>query len=147
MEDVPGVRAEFPRGQPGSDVLLEGMQEQGDEREEEGEGMSHYPVLVLSRTGQSVDELLLPYMENCCEDPPIDFMEFYEDEGCDVDWRTGKRGYWQNPNAKWDWCVVGGRFSGLLRLNRSRQYWIDHFHERFVEPYLDCTATVVDCHI
>ena len=109
--------------------------------------MSHYPVLVLSRTGQSVDELLLPYMENCCEDPPIDFMEFYEDEGCDVDWRTGKRGYWQNPNAKWDWCVVGGRFSGLLRLNRSRQYWIDHFHERFVEPYLDCTATVVDCHI
>lgn len=206
--------------------------------------MSHYPVLVLSRTGQSVDELLLPYMENCCEEPPVDFMEFYEDEECDVDWRTGKRGYWQNPNAKWDWCVVGGRFSGRLRLNRSRQScnsadmhdvsterdegayrsalreftryiagekvdysdlslykreyvldrygsaefyaryiadfwfrsvvtpdgewhevgemgwfgvssetgeqlrdWIDHFHERFVEPYLDCTATVVDCHI
>lgn len=46
--------------------------------------MSHYPVLVLSRTGQSVDELLLPYMENCCEEPPTDFMEFYEDEGCDI---------------------------------------------------------------
>ena len=25
--------------------------------------------------------------------------------------------------------------------------WIGHFRERFVEPYLDCTATVVDCHI
>ena len=40
MEDVPGVRAEFPCGQPDSDVLLEGMQEQGHEKEEEGEAMT-----------------------------------------------------------------------------------------------------------
>lgn len=206
--------------------------------------MSHFPVLVLSGPGQSVDQLLLPYMENCCEEPPVEFMEFYEVEECDVDERTGKRGYWQNPNARWDWCVVGGRFSGLLQTKRSRrgrdtaemrdvsternevvyraalddftlylsgedvdrhelrrfkrEYvmnrygsaefyarykadfwfrsvvtpdgewhevgkmgwfgissesgeqlrdWIEHFHERFVDPYLDCVATVVDCHI
>lgn len=206
--------------------------------------MSHFSVLVLSRPSQSVDELLIPYMENCCAEPPIEFMEFYEDEECDVDERTGKRGYWQNPNAKWDWLVVGGRFSGSLRTKRGglrcdtakmsnvsterdevvyraaiddftrylagedvdmyelkifkREYvmdrygcaefyaryradfwfrsvvtpdgewhevgemgwwgissetgeqlrdWIEHFHERFVDPYLDCIATVVDCHI
>lgn len=206
--------------------------------------MSHFPVLVLSRPSQSVDELLIPYMENCCAEPPVEFMEFYEDEECDVDERTGKRGYWQNPNAKWDWWVIGGRFSGLLRMKRSRQTcntaemrdvsterdervyrtalnefnrylagekvesfylttykreyvidrygsaefyareqsdfwfravvtpdgewhevgkmgwwgissetgeqfrdWVEHFNERFVGPYLDCIATVVDCHI
>ena len=206
--------------------------------------MSHFPVLVLSRPSQSVDDLLLPYMENCCEEPPVEFMEFYEDEECDVDERTGKRGYWQNPNAKWDWFIVGGRFSGSLRTKRGRlrcdtammsnvstvrdeavyraalhefnrylagemvdefclrffkrdyvldrygsaefyaryradfwfrsvvtpdgewhevgkmgwwgissesgeqlRDWIEHFHERFIGPYLDCIATVVDCHI
>lgn len=206
--------------------------------------MSHFAVLVLSSEGQSVDELLLPYMENCCGEPPVELMEFYEDEECDVDERTGKRGYWQNPNAKWDWWVIGGRFSGLLKMKRSRQTcdtaemrdvsteidervyrtalnefnrylagekvdsfyltaykreyvidrygsaefyarqradfwfravvtpdgewhevgemgwwgisfetgeqfrdWVEHFHERFVDPYLDCIATVVDCHI
>lgn len=25
-----------------------------------------------------------------------------------------KYGYWQNPNAKWDWYSIGGRWSGLL---------------------------------
>ncbi len=42
-------------------------------------------------------------------------MEFYEDDDCDVDPYTGKRGYWQNPNARWDWFEVGGRFSNMLR--------------------------------
>lgn len=27
-----------------------------------------------------------------------------------------KYGYWSNPNAKWDWYVVGGRWGGLLKL-------------------------------
>jgi hypothetical protein len=30
---------------------------------------------------------------------------------------TGKYGYWENPNAKWDWYQIGGRWSGLLRVN------------------------------
>ena len=41
--------------------------------------MSHFPVLVLSRTSQSVDDLLLPYMENFYAEPPVEFMEFYEE--------------------------------------------------------------------
>jgi len=32
------------------------------------------------------------------------------------DIETGKYGYWENPNAKWDWYQIGGRWSGLLKL-------------------------------
>lgn len=32
------------------------------------------------------------------------------------DSETGKYGYWENPNKKWDWYQVGGRWSGLLKL-------------------------------
>lgn len=28
-------------------------------------------------------------------------------------------GYWENPNAKWDWYQVGGRWTGLLPVIRS----------------------------
>ena len=77
--------------------------------------MSHFSVLVLTREGQDVEGLLLPYMENCCGEPPREYMEFFEDEECEVDEETGRRGYWQNPNARWDWYEVGGRFRGMLR--------------------------------
>jgi len=36
----------------------------------------------------------------------------YEEKDTD----TGKYGYWENPNAKWDWYQVGGRWSGLLKI-------------------------------
>ena len=86
--------------------------------------MSHFPVAVIlpitteerADGDRAVYDQLLPYMENCCDEPPLEFMEFVEDEDCDVDERTGRRGYWQNPNAKWDWYVIGGRFRGKLRL-------------------------------
>lgn len=29
-----------------------------------------------------------------------------------------KKGYWENPNAKWDWFVIGGRWSNLIK-NRN----------------------------
>lgn len=32
----------------------------------------------------------------------------------DKDPETGKYGYWDNPNAKWDWYQIGGRWSGML---------------------------------
>lgn len=77
--------------------------------------MTHFAVAVISDGTKTVDELLLPYMENCCGEPPKEFMEFYEDDECSVDPETGLRGYWQNPNAKWDWWVLGGRWRGMLR--------------------------------
>src|SRR5581483_965105 len=39
---------------------------------------------------------------------------------------TGKYGYWENPNKKWDWWQVGGRWSNsLVRKNGSGSYPTD----------------------
>jgi len=32
------------------------------------------------------------------------------------DEKTGKYGYWENPNAKWDWYSLGGRWCGFFKL-------------------------------
>jgi hypothetical protein len=32
---------------------------------------------------------------------------------------TGGYGYYKNPNAKWDWYVIGGRWAGLLRVKAN----------------------------
>jgi hypothetical protein len=35
---------------------------------------------------------------------------------------TFKRyGYWQNPNAKWDWFEIGGRWAGFFQLKKGRK--------------------------
>lgn len=39
--------------------------------------------------------------------------------GYERDEETGKYGYWENPNAKWDWYQIGGRWSGLLKLKNE----------------------------
>lgn len=31
------------------------------------------------------------------------------------DEKTGLYGYWTNPNAKWDWYIIGGRWSGYFK--------------------------------
>lgn len=148
--------------------------------------MSHFAVAVITDGTSSIDDLLAPYQENCCSEPPKEYMEFYETEPDDrheyhtgsvefvltdgellktynerfrvdgskgsygtnthkvpdnlkrvsipytllfssfdeymTSWRgehrdadTGRYGYWQNPNAKWDWFMVGGRFRGSVR--------------------------------
>jgi hypothetical protein len=32
--------------------------------------------------------------------------------GVERDEKTGRYGYWENPNAKWDWYEIGGRWMG-----------------------------------
>lgn len=46
------------------------------------------------------------------------FDEFMQDWAGheERDAKTGRYGYWENPNRKWDWYSVGGRWSGWLRL-------------------------------
>ena len=80
--------------------------------------MSHFSVMVFHDEGADLFGLLEPWMERCCGEPSRQYMEFFEDEGCDVDDETGRRGFWQNPNARWDWFAVGetSRWSGMLRL-------------------------------
>lgn len=141
--------------------------------------MSHFVVGVITYAGDNnIDELLEPYMENCCGTPDYKYMEFYDKtdefkeeyetftrtfyrtpEGylksllelpqdetnkrsyVPEDWikvkipvkslypnfdnymqeecnrektNDGRYGYWQNPNAKWDWFEIGGRWSGYF---------------------------------
>jgi hypothetical protein len=83
--------------------------------------MTHFSALVITEDSdnieQAVDAALLPYTENRCMELPKEYLEFYEDEGCEVDIETGLRGYWINPNAEWDWYVIGGRWHNVLKLN------------------------------
>lgn len=78
--------------------------------------MSHFSCLVIHEEDEDIDELLVPWMENCFAMPPFEYLEFFECDECDVDEATGKRGYWQNPDARWDWFEVGGRFSNVMPL-------------------------------
>jgi hypothetical protein len=50
-----------------------------------------------------------------------DFTEYIEDYcGYDRNKETGKYGYWHNPNSKWDWYSLGGRWSGSFKLKTSK---------------------------
>lgn len=145
--------------------------------------MSHFSVLVVSRTPEQVAELLAPYQENGMGDCPREYLVFDDDEdeyrkefdeksiemvrapdgellytwdrrfkqggilnqttvipeGYEkvrvyhkdryasfeefmADWagysardeETSRYGIWRNPNAKWDWYVLGGRWTGMI---------------------------------
>ncbi len=63
-------------------------------------------------------------------DPPKDVLhkDCYEDFDTFIkDWaghtkdEDGRYGYYENPNAKWDWYAVGGRWSGELRDKQGRE--------------------------
>lgn len=102
--------------------------------------MSHFVVLVI---GDDVEKQLAPYQENNMGDCPAQFLEFQDrtddvTSGWDDEMRSkyatiaeyaedyhGYRerrvidgverfGYMENPNKKWDWWVIGGRWSGML---------------------------------
>lgn len=105
--------------------------------------MSHFVVGVLTKDGrENVEELLAPFQENNMGDCPMEYMEFEiaeeteeelldEYEGMKDEYETfelflinqygyvrhennGEIGYWENPNSKWDWYQIGGRWNGML---------------------------------
>ncbi len=76
--------------------------------------MSHFSTLVFSHTPEQVDELLAPFNE--CVNASSPYGVFEDDSDADVDKTTGRNGYWRNPNAKWDWYELGGRWRGTLKL-------------------------------
>lgn len=79
--------------------------------------MSHFTVLVI---GDNPEDQLAPFQENNMDDCPRQFLKFNEDKECNIDPETGKRGYWENPNAKWDWYSLGGRWAGFFRLKPGK---------------------------
>lgn len=86
--------------------------------------MSHYNVAVFSHAPDDIDRLLAPFNEDVGPDSP--YAVFKEDEECDFEPSKGKRGYWHNPNARWDWWEIGGHWPGFLKLKENRLGLYNH---------------------
>ncbi len=80
--------------------------------------MSHYCAIVFSHTPDEVDDLLAPYCE--CVEAGSPYAVFVKDPDADVDRFTKKRGYWHNPDGKWDWYALGNRWKGTLKLKPGK---------------------------
>ena len=118
--------------------------------------MSHFSVAVLSHAPQDVETLLAPFDESTCNPAYVEFEA--ADESMEEIRRAFERekkpgetledfvsrwygytynaeldacGYLCNPNAKWDWWELGGRWSDTLKLkpgrkgNRADRTWPD----------------------
>lgn len=49
-------------------------------------------------------------------------VDEYLKEYCDDEWNEEAQdyGYWKNPNAKWDWYQIGGRYAGCIQVNKKK---------------------------
>ena len=98
--------------------------------------MSHYTVAVFHRKDQDIDDLLAPYDENMSVEPYIKYtmqeaidwvkkniagyhdkpdFECWQWMADEYDGRTDDEGNiysTYNPDSKWDWYSIGGRWSG-----------------------------------
>ena len=106
--------------------------------------MSHYAVAVFHMPDQDIDELLAPYDENLETEPYLRYTKqeaikearaLYGPDYTDEElYEIIADGYIKdddgnllstyNQNAKWDWYVIGGRFSDMLKLKASGD-WTD----------------------
>ena len=103
--------------------------------------MSHFTVAVIHRDDQDIEDLLAPFDENLEVEPYVKFtrqeaidyvrehwLKEGEDKTDDECWTMMASDYndntddegniysTYNPDSKWDWYQVGGRWSGMLRL-------------------------------
>lgn len=106
--------------------------------------MSHFTVAVICDHPDDIVRLLAPYQENNMGNCPEEYLEFNEHTESEEDWKKihkdeyqtfeeylenycgykkdevlNKYGYWENPNAKWDWYELGGRWMGSLLIDKS----------------------------
>ena len=76
--------------------------------------MCHFGAPVFGRNIEEIETLLEPFGEYSDAGSP--YTEFVEDKECEYDETAKARGYWYNPNAKWDYWEIGGDFCGMLKL-------------------------------
>lgn len=122
--------------------------------------MSHYAVLVIHNKGQDIEELLAPYSENLKVEPYLeykhndaiemikeeyipfndDIKEYSDDEL--LNWfvkqyssyslKDGDIYTTYNPNSRWDWYTIGGRFDGELMLtDEGRLNVVDEIKKKY----------------
>lgn len=106
--------------------------------------MSHFNVAVFSHTPDEVDVLLEPFNEQVGFGSPYGVYEKYDENDT-----SGEQGRWYNPNARWDWYCVGGRWAGQLKLleGKTGRYGSDYTpDEEGKLPKGRCdSAHVLDC--
>ena len=116
--------------------------------------MSHYSILVLHKEDQNIDTLLAPYDENLEVEPYLKLTfdeaiikakEIYDDDyysekeliknyAEDYGYILLDDGLYStyNPNSKWDWYQIGGRFDGELMLtDEGRLNAIDEIKRKY----------------
>ena len=124
--------------------------------------MSHFSVAVFHREDQSIESLLAPFDENKQVEPYVQYTkeeaiafakkhiqdcENITDDKC---WEIMAEGRQTdqdgniystyNPNSKWDWWEVGGRFKNMLQVGkvlRNEAYVKDIDFSRDDETYKD----------
>lgn len=119
--------------------------------------MSHYAVLVIHNKNQNIDELLAPYSENLEVEPYLKYKhddalkmlrdEGYEEEEIDdallesfvkeyssYSLKDGDVYTTYNPNSKWDWYTIGGRFGGLKLTDEGREINVCEYEKKY---YMD----------
>lgn len=120
------IRAEF---QDRTDELLEEYNTKGTEKVIMPDGRMLFPwdeefkVLTESKKGFKSYKTVIP---EGLEKREVPFKELYPSfDDFATEWHDyqknddGKYGYYCNPNAKWDWYSMGGRWSGFFRLKNG----------------------------
>ena len=51
------------------------------------------------------------------------------------------------PDGEWHEAGQMGWFGCSSETGEEWRDWVDHYKERFIDPYLDMTITMIDCHI
>ena len=130
--------------------------------------MSHFSVLVI---GDNVEDQLQPYHEYECtgtKDKYVVFVDKHDE--VTADWedkekahkqeyeninefasdyhgydeiQDGRIGRLTNPNAKWDWWVVGGRWSSWLNITQGKNSQFDW--QKTVEKRKSEAVELFDC--
>lgn len=114
--------------------------------------MSHYAVLVLHKEDQDIDTLLAPYDENLEVEPYLKLtndeaivkakeeydncteQELIKNYAEDFGYILLSDGLYStyNPNSKWDWYQIGGRFDGELMLtDEGRLNAVDEIKRKY----------------
>lgn len=68
--------------------------------------------------GLEIKDILLKIIYSTFEDFLSNCCGFSKNE------ETGKYGYWYNPDSKWDWYELGGRWRGLLLVQENKYHQI-----------------------
>jgi hypothetical protein len=91
----------------------------------------HFVLTAVTKPGQELDELMASYQENNMGNVDPRFLVFVVDEEKDDEGNyyydevneDGQHGYVSNPEGRWDWWVVGGRWPDRLRTKSGA--WVD----------------------